>query len=422
MTPTREDLLRLAACFEAMDAGAGSAYSVYARHARATAGRLAPAPATPRPFAVGDRVRVAEGAWMREGQTGTVEERDADDPKAEYLVRFNQSASAWFKHSELTHADAPDVEAQGGGKLGEGCAAWLEDLADARDPIDSSDVDELRDIASRIRTTLANGAGEVERLRAQLTRSRDLHDEDGRALLKTMRERDSLRAEVERLRENLEATLSSATALATERNEATRERDQLRAELDEAKTRAAMKHGVLRDIAHELGRCHCWDYGCEPADDETLVRRAKELSAAEDERDALRAELDEERKEHKTTRAMWQGLIEKIKELRAELDEARRERDRFRDLWQAAQRDFAAWYIWAGKLCKSPETSAVLREMIDAKLAAAKAGAVVTEDDVRLLRCVVSAPWGSALWSATSVRALADRLSKIVQAREEMGR
>jgi ElaB/YqjD/DUF883 family membrane-anchored ribosome-binding protein len=357
MTPTREDLLRLAACFEAMDAGAGSAYSVYARHARATAGRLAPAPATPRPFAVGDRVRVAEGAWMREGQTGTVEERDADDPKAEYLVRFNQSASAWFKHSELTHADAPDVEAQGGGKLGEGCAAWLEDLADARDPIDSSDVDELRDIASRIRTTLANGAGEVERLRAQLTRSRDLHDEDGRALLKTMRERDSLRAEVERLRENLEATLSSATALATERNEATRERDRLRAELDEAR----------REVVERIDE-------------------ANRLDAARDQDMATIANLK-----------VWNNQL--------------------RD-------EVASWRAWCSKTLGhgSWDSDGDGRALLDAKLAAAKAGVVFTEDDVRLLRCVVSAPWGSALWSATSVRALADRLSQLVQSREETGR
>jgi hypothetical protein len=412
MTPTREDLLRLAACFEVMaddrppgilDEVAARSMARWAKHAAASL----PAPDVgARPFAVGDRVRIVCADGPRTGETGVIV---ADDGTSVPLrVEFDDGTRNWFLRTDVV--SAPDVGAQGGA-LSEGDAKNLEYVANEMVASDGwGDFPKtLRETASRIRTTLANGAGEVERLRAQLTRSRDLHDEDGRA-------------EVERLRENLEATLSSATALATERNEATRERDQLRAELDEAKTRAAMKHGVLRDIAHELGRCHCWDYGCEPADDETLVRRAKELSAAEDERDALRAELDEERKEHKTTRAMWQGLIEKIKELRAELDEARRERDRFRDLWQAAQRDFAAWYIWAGKLCKSPETSAVLREMIDAKLAAAKAGAVVTEDDVRLLRCVVSAPWGSALWSATSVRALADRLSQLVQAREEMGR
>jgi small-conductance mechanosensitive channel len=172
-----------------------------------------------------------------------------------------------------------------------------------------------------------------------------------------MRERDSLRAEVERLRENLEATLSSATALATERNEATRERDRLRAELDEAR----------REVVERIDE-------------------ANRLDAARDQDMATIANLK-----------VWNNQL--------------------RD-------EVASWRAWCSKTLGhgSWDSDGDGRALLDAKLAAAKAGVVFTEDDVRLLRCVVSAPWGSALWSATSVRALADRLSQLVQSREETGR
>lgn len=76
----------------------------------------------------------------------------------------------------------------------------------------------------------------------------------------------------------------------------------LRAELAEAKAAEKAKHATLRKVAHALGACHCWDFGCEPADEATIVARTEEMRRDEserqdvemlvDERDALRTEVE----------------------------------------------------------------------------------------------------------------------------------
>jgi len=37
----------------------------------------------------------------------------------------------------------------------------------------------------------------------------------------------------------------------------------------------------LRRIAHALGACHCWDFGCEPADLATILERIHHLDTIE---------------------------------------------------------------------------------------------------------------------------------------------
>jgi len=49
----------------------------------------------------------------------------------------------------------------------------------------------------------------------------------------------------------------------------------------------------LRRIAHALGACHCWDFGCEPADLATILERIHHLSTLTAEKVRIIREMHE---------------------------------------------------------------------------------------------------------------------------------
>jgi hypothetical protein len=362
MTPTREDLLRLAACFEAMD------WSSAARDARDAAASLPAPDVGARPFAVGDRVRVAEGAWMREGQTGTVEERDPDDPQAEYRVRFNPGAAAWFPAGNLIPTNAPAVEAQGGA-LSEADAdhlAWF-----AGQILNPADAACLQAISKRIRTTLANGAGEVERLRAELDEAR--RERDG-ALGDARIEKERAGRLFDSLNEWISWGVGHVAHQWTTHKE-------MRAAIDArlAAVKADRNEPCGLTLHHKQRDEVCRRCGREAGDHPNYLGPDWVEST-----DAHYAE-----------------------ELRKKVQEAR-----------DAARDGGMVYAHHLTITELADKLAEVRR----ELAAAKAGAGVTKRDVWLLHEAAALLESSADINSDLLNGLADRLSQVVQSREETGR
>jgi hypothetical protein len=100
-----------------------------------------------------------------------------------------------------------------------------------------------------------------------------------------------------------------------------------------------------------------------------------------------------------------------VDQLRAELDEARRHHER-------CAKELGAWRRWCTERLKAawgPDDEG--RALIDAKLAAAKAGAVVTE------RHIMSLSWACGnTWQSPHYKNLRDLYDLLVQSREETGR
>jgi hypothetical protein len=319
VTATREELLRFADCCDAAEIW-------HAAHsARLAASKLAPpAPDDAPRFRVGDDVIVA------------LDENDRERGKVvallsgDLLVRVGD-CRVWRSPSEVTPTDAPDDEGLSD------VDAMAVGAFEANDVLSSSDEMELKGIARRIRTALANGAGEVERLRntqatiARVARQRD-SEEAGR--LEALAERDALRAELDEARR--------------ERDEARDERDVLRA----YDTAAHVSSGLAATIA---------------------------------DRDRLRKQLDDTERVLATCRSDW---------------------DAWRD-WAEARLPMVEWH-----------SDREARALIDAKLAAAKAGPVVTAEDVRVIhRSMRYLAWHSP--DFRELRSLADRLAAFIQSRGE---
>jgi hypothetical protein len=293
VTATREKLLDMAACFEAMG------HPVAACDAREAASKLAPpAPDDAPRFKVGDWVRVRDIAWMYVGEAGEIDCVDTSDTTMPYRVVFSSSERAWFHTDELTPADSPDDEG-----LSEIHAALDMGAAVLR----TSHMPSLAKTLDAHRAALANWAGEVERLRAELADARRYLAETERAL------------EKKRGAFNFECSLRSTAE---------------RARLD-----------------------------------------------AEKGRDALRAELDEARRELETERIKNDG-----------------------------------WHDWAWEKCpRGCDTDEKRRALIDAKLATAKAGPVVTftADELSVARCA------AAFNGSDRLKSIVEKMEKLVQARGE---
>jgi hypothetical protein len=111
------------------------------------------------------------------------------------------------------------------------------------------------------------------------------------------------------------------------------------------------------------------------------------------------------------------ALIERLRAqrdaLRAELDEARRERDE-------ALTKLGFWRDWTKKIFgeSAPCGDHDSRALIDAKLAAAKAGPVVTVDDAKAVAFAIGKVWESPY--RETLIGVRDHLSQLVQARGEM--
>jgi hypothetical protein len=159
---------------------------------------------------VGDRV-----AWGDE--LGTVTNPNPAYPGDVHII-FDDGITGTHPPHNVRH-----VEAQGEA-LSEGDAKNLEYVANEMVASDGwGDFPKtLRETASRIRTTLANGAGED--VRTLFARVVELRDRNG-----------ALEGEVERLRTQLTRQQREAVMYATALGETEVERDRLRAELDEAR-------------------------------------------------------------------------------------------------------------------------------------------------------------------------------------------
>jgi hypothetical protein len=332
VTATREKLLDMAACFEAMG------HPVAACDAREAASKLAPpAPDDAPRFKVGDWVRVRDIAWMRVGEAGEIDCVDTSDTTMPYRVVFSSSERAWFHTDELTPADSPDDEG-----LSEIHAALDMGAAVLR----TSHMPSLAKTLDAHRAALANWAGEVERLRAELADARRYLAETERAL------------EKKRGAFNFECSLRSTAERA--RLDAEKERDALRAE-----------------IANEAARLRA------------------ELAKTANERDGQTMRAD-----------AWKGSADS---LRAELDEARRELETER-----IKND--GWHDWAWEKCpRGCDTDEKRRALIDAKLATAKAGPVVTftADELSVARCA------AAFNGSDRLKSIVEKMEKLVQARGE---
>jgi hypothetical protein len=289
-------------------------------HDRFRAATSLPAPdVEAQAFTVGDRVTIRAPGRTDDGRGGVVQQCEPHT-SAPYLVRLSHDGLAWYRADELVHADAPAVEAQGGA-LSEGDARLVEVYA-ATAPI--GDKGQLYGIASRIRTTLANGAGEAERLRAerdQYLRALESVAPEGATFQLTLPDQNDLPMYGR-------IALVSPPWIATEAND----------------------DGTF-DVNHETydeDTCH--------GETEQVGFFVTEewLADREEERDSLRAELDDERREHKTTRAMWKGLLGKIEELRDEV---------------------ASWRAWCSKTLGHGRWDCDVdgRAAIDAKLAESEA-------------------------------------------------
>lgn len=56
---------------------------------------------------------------------------------------------------------------------------------------------------------------------------------------------------------------------------------------------------ALRAIAHALGCCYCWDYGCEPATADVILERIKHLRGIESDKYEAQFSTRELRRAHK---------------------------------------------------------------------------------------------------------------------------
>jgi hypothetical protein len=534
VTATREKLLDMAENFEAMG------WTSEAADARLAASKLAPpAPDDARQIAVGDRVRVVaieNGAPdSRVGMVGLIDE--ITDYDASHRVKFEDGEVWYFQPSELAavrassgapRIDAPDdaprfkvgddvivsldendrergkvaatcangygvdfadghrtwcapsqltlappADAPDNEGLSEADAAWLEDLA-RREGLGVA-----RAIASRIRTTLANGAGDSD-LRGRLSGWREW----SRAALGISPEPDAtLRGllddrlangagEVERLRAeladarrylaetertlekkrgafNFECSLRSTAERA--RLDAEKERDALRAELDEARREAGpaitradagelleMSDLSTSDACYQRVRAALRAYAgggfecCHPNPLDAATARAEK---AEAECGELRAELDEARRErHRDLAALgewrtWASdhgreCLMSDGANRAAIDrmlgEARRERDEaLSKLGEVGVKlDFARADLDDARRALGQRDGKIVA--LESKLAAAKAGPAVFQEDVRT---VVGAACDLERTGRNTrkLRDLADRLEAFIQARGETG-
>jgi hypothetical protein len=197
-----------------------------------------------------------------------------------YGVDFADGHRTWCAPSQLTlapPADAPDDEG-----LSTRDALDLECFAGDLAADDEWDrfADLVLGVAKKLRTALANGAGEVERLRAELADARRYLAETERAL------------EKKRGAFNFECSLRSTAERA--RLDAEKERDALRAELD------AVRRERADPNAAETITCHAV----------TVVT-------------GLRAELDEARRERDEALSKLGEVGVKLDFARADLDDAR---------------------------------------------------------------------------------------------------
>jgi hypothetical protein len=434
VTATREKLLDMAACFEAMG------HPVAACDAREAASKLAP-PApddAPRAFKVGDRVRGRETPWIRRRDIGEIDSVDTGETTMPYRVVFSSGERAWYHADDLALADAPDDEglSEEGTALDESSARYLENVAD-EGYLDDTDPCLLRKIAAEIRTALANGAGEVSNAAKWRDRCEHARDEVGAIRGEVARLRVELAdarqflADTERVLEkkrgafNFECSLRSTAERA--RLDAEKERDALRAEIaNEAARLRAERDQYLRAleaiapndkpfqltlpdqgdlpmygrialvsppwIATAANDDGTFDVNHETYDEDTCHGETEQigffvteewLADREEERDSLRAELDEARRELETERIKNDG-----------------------------------WHDWAWEKCpRGCDTDEKRRAAIDAKLAAAKAGPVVTADEVTQLRNALGMYAPHPAWVAA--RPVLDRLATFIQARGE---
>lgn len=87
-----------------------------------------------------------------------------------------------------------------------------------------------------------------------------------------------------RLRAALDAERLSNTNARQQLGEAREALAQERAAREKAEGERRDEHATLRRVAHALGVCYCWDYGCEPGPSDALLARVEELTSREDER------------------------------------------------------------------------------------------------------------------------------------------
>jgi predicted nucleic acid-binding Zn-ribbon protein len=214
-TPTADPqfLMKLASAFEAMrgeahehPADTRSMLDVLSELARAGA----PAPAS---FKVGDRVRVVGKHLGNDGKVGEVIRRHGERCGM-YMVLVGPD-EVWYWPHELAPADAQD----GAGLTEEereeialiNDASVLEVIADHLEQDDGaadSHIRILRSTASRIRSHLAAPKrDDVEALRAELDEWKQRAERYAKDAAGAEKERDSLRAEVERLTKERDAAV-----------------------------------------------------------------------------------------------------------------------------------------------------------------------------------------------------------------------
>lgn len=52
-------------------------------------------------------------------------------------------------------------------------------------------------------------------------------------------------------------------------------------EIERLTKKSAESHAALRAVAHAVGICHCWDYGCEPGPTADIVAAIEDLKRCE---------------------------------------------------------------------------------------------------------------------------------------------
>jgi predicted nucleic acid-binding Zn-ribbon protein len=303
---------------------------------KAHASKLAPpAPDDAPRFKVGDRVCPVPGEYRAEEVGSICCETTRANGAPVLMVEFpNRDHCAYAAH-ELTHADAPDDA-----KLVLRAADYLRQYT-----MFGGLADQLIDVSERIRTTLANGAGEVERLRAELADARRYLAETERTLEKkrgAFNFECSLRSTAERARLDAE---KERDALRAELDEARRERDEALSKLGEVGVKLDFARADLDDARRALGQR-----------DGKIAALESKLAAANGagEVERLRAELAEAQRTIAFVRKEYAASREALSSYS---EDSERERDAlgFQKLWARKGsgitiRDLAAlgeWRTWA---------------------------------------------------------------------------
>lgn len=291
--------------------------------------------------------------------------------------------------------------------------------------------DQLVDVSERLRATLANGAGEAERLRAerdqylsalsavaphgktfQLTLPYqgnlpmygrvalvsppwidDGENEDGtRDVLNETYDEDTCHGETEQI-----GFFVTEEWLA-DREE---ERDSLRAELTQSKLLHAAWESVGRTVLEHLGIRP----GFHPCFDDMRGNAREKI-------EALRAELDEARRERDEARGAASGYANCGERVADTIERLAKERDEARGRSEALTKRLNAWWDWANETVASGhDTAENLRAAIGQKLAAAKPERLGRRETVEAAIRYAEANYSHTSYASEMLRAYAATLS-----------